>query len=238
MAQLTIKGLFTSLLLLVLSVGVQAQDYSYFHLRGTYSQPHSFFGDRNFSAKDTNGLYAKNGGGFEMEFGHYFNYWGLGGYYSFNYFGMNDKDFRSDYGAVGLQRSGGISSHAFGFGPTFSLPIVEGYWYWHTGLYGGFRIVSTPRELKLEYAPRDNRFTEVIYKGGTRVSGFYSLSTGFSYLFTEKVGLDFNAAYTGGGTNRYNYNYSGSGSKEVEGSSHLNQSVDYLSFQLGLTVKW
>lgn len=238
MAQLITKGLLFGLLLFGLVPSLQAQEYSYFHLRGTYSQPQSFFSDRNFSARDTNGLYAKNGGGFDMEFGHYFNYWGLGGYYAFNHFGMEDKNFSSDYGAIGIQRSGGISSHAFGFGPTVSVPLYKGYWFWHTGLYGGFRILSTPREIKLEYAPQDNRYTEVIYKQASNVSGFYSLSTGLSFLIHENVGLDFNAGYTGGGVNRFRYDFVGSGSKEIEGSSSLNQTVDYLSFQIGITVKW
>ncbi|MGD1848630.1 MAG: hypothetical protein ACFB10_24835 [Salibacteraceae bacterium] len=238
MAKLMISHHWLAGLLLLLCTGLSAQEYSYFHLRGTYSRPHSFVSERTFAAKDSAGLFAKDGGGFDIEFGHYFNYWGLGGYYSFNQFGMFDDDFANRYGAISVQRSGRITSHAFAFGPTFSLPIINDAWYWHSGLYGGVRILSTPRELLLNYAPQDNRFTEVKYSGATNTNGFYALSTGFSLYFNEQVGLDFNGRYTGGGVHRFNYDYSGTGSKDVEGNQDLNQRVDFLSFQIGLTVKW
>lgn len=207
----------------------------FFTIDGTYSRPESLFRNANFKDIDGSGLYAKNGGGLNLEFQSAQNILGVGGSFSMSFFGVRDNLMMQDLGATDLRRSGGISSINFGLGPVLNVPIIEDLVYWHLKLYGGFRFTGIP-DYSLTYDPLDNRYLEVEYSSAANVSLHYEFGSGVFIMFSEKVGVNLGFSYLGGTVNTFEYDYNGKGSKLVSGTDQVNQTMDFLNFRLGLVL--
>lgn len=207
----------------------------FFTIDGTYSRPESLFRSASFKDIDGSGLYAKNGGGLNLEFQSAPNIIGVGGSFSMSFFGVRDNLMMRDLGATDLIRTGAISSVNFGIGPVLNVPIIEDLVYWHLKLYGGFRFTGVPG-YSLTYDPLDNRYLEVDYSSATNISLHYEFGSGVFVMFSDNVGVNLGVSYLGGTVNTFEYEYAGKGSKLISGVDQLNQTIDYLNFRVGLVL--
>jgi len=230
----SIKLIATLLLLAVVLVSNAQNSGVELFIGGQYSNPHSFTRDKDFSATDGSGLYAKPGGGFSFEINSR-KLFGFGGLFAYSGFGADYRALATQLKAEYVQNSGIIGSTQFGFGPLANLPIMNEKVFLQLKSYVGFRFIGTPN-FSAHYSPLVSRFTTVQYITYSRASTFYQFGGAFQFFPSSKFGLSFGAEYLGGTVSTINYRYETIGSKVVSGFDSINQSVHYYSFKIGLLL--
>lgn len=222
-------------LLLAMPFSAQAQNGAEIVVGGQYSRPMSLTRETHFGVKDQTGLFANPGGGFAIEVNSR-NMFGVGGFLSASFFGMDHAGLAEHLGAESISWRGGINSTQLGLGPVLNFELIEQQVFFQAKSYLGIRFIGTP-DFTLSYDPLDNRFTTVHYDTPAHTSTFYQLDLGFQLFPTSNVGFVLGIGYLGGTVSTIDYRYETDGSKEIEGPDEINQSIHYLNYRLGVVFK-
>ncbi|MFW5792789.1 MAG: hypothetical protein ACOCWC_00795 [Bacteroidota bacterium] len=208
---------------------------SYFKISGGTVSP-----GRDFSDASENGLFAKNG----FQFGLDYNYmivagFGLGINLEYDHFHFNKEAFMDYANPEIMMISGGYASTKFGLNALFNVPVEVVKDAFAINFYvegnAGIRGMSIP-SIDLEYNEIVNHYVEVSYRPRSSTMGYLGYSGGVQLLFNNRFGI--NVSYNALIERRNNINYSvrmfDAQGELYEEESYLNKNLDHTGLQFGI----
>jgi hypothetical protein len=146
------------------------------------------------SGTNGDGLFAKNGGQFYMNYDYFFGYGiGLGANLEADFMGFDQDKFLSYSGAESMSIKGGYSSTKFGLNLLGSLPIILIQKVLALHIYAegnaGFRGFSIP-DINLYYDELSNKYVEVDYHPRSSSMYYLGYGGGVQLMYKKKFGLN------------------------------------------------